>query len=287
MATIRGYIALTKPGIIVLLLITTVPAMVVADRGWPSNWLILATLIGGTLSAAGADTINCWYDRDIDAVMKRTRNRPLVTGIIQPSHALIFGIALGAIAFIFLWATTTLAAACLSLSALLFYVFVYTMWLKRRTPQNIVIGGAAGAFPPMVGWAAVTGDVSLAACVMFAIIFFWTPPHFWALALRVRGDYENAGVPMMPVTNGPQYTRIQVLRYSGLLLVISMLLGPAAELSWIYMGTALVGGVVFLALAFELWLRPGRTSPMRLFTFSLIYLAVIFVAMGLDALLIK
>jgi protoheme IX farnesyltransferase len=287
MATIRGYIALTKPGIIVLLLITTVPAMVVADRGWPSNWLILATLIGGTLSAAGADTINCWYDRDIDAVMKRTRNRPLVTGIIQPSHALIFGIALGAIAFIFLWTTTTLAAACLSLSALLFYVFVYTMWLKRRTPQNIVIGGAAGAFPPMVGWAAVTGNVSLAACVMFAIIFFWTPPHFWALALRVRGDYENAGVPMMPVTNGPQYTRIQVLRYSGLLLVISMLLGPAAELSWIYMGTALVGGVVFLALAFQLWLRPGRTSPMRLFTFSLIYLAVIFVAMGLDALLIK
>ncbi|MEO9255770.1 MAG: heme o synthase [Tepidiformaceae bacterium] len=285
--TIRGYIALTKPGIIVLLLITTVPAMVVADRGWPSTWLVLATLIGGTLSAAGADTINCWYDRDIDAVMKRTRNRPLVTGIIQPSHALVFGIALGAIAFVFLWATTTLAAALLSLSALLFYVFIYTMWLKRRTPQNIVIGGAAGAFPPMVGWAAVTGDVSVAAFVMFAIIFFWTPPHFWALALRVRGDYENAGVPMLPVTNGPQYTRIQVLRYSGLLLVVSMILAPAAELGWIYMVTALVSGLVFCALAFQLWLRPARTSPMRLFTFSLIYLAVIFVAMGLDALVIK
>jgi heme o synthase len=287
MATIRGYIALTKPGIIVLLLITTVPAMVVADRGWPSSWLVLATLIGGTLSAAGADTINCWYDRDIDAVMKRTRNRPLVTGLIQPAHALAFGIGLGAIAFVFLWATTTLAAACLSLAALLFYVFIYTMWLKRRTPQNIVIGGAAGAFPPLVGWAAVTGDVPLAAWVMFAIIFFWTPPHFWALALRVRGDYEDAGVPMLPVTHGPQYTRTQVLRYSVLLLVVSMLLAPAGELGWIYIVTAGVSGIVFVALALQLWLRPASTSPMRLFTYSLIYLAVIFVAMGLDAQLIR
>ncbi|MBN9494553.1 heme o synthase [bacterium] len=284
--TIRGYIALTKPGIIGLLLITTVPAMVVAQRGWPSTWLVIATVVGGTLSAAGADTINCWYDRDIDAIMKRTRNRPLVTGLIQPAHALMFGIALGVIGFFFLWATTTLAAACLSLAALLFYVFIYTMWLKRRTPQNIVIGGAAGAFPPMVGWAAVTGDVSLAAFVMFAIIFFWTPPHFWALALKVKGDYSEAGVPMMPVTNGPEYTRIQVLRYSVLLVLVTLLLGPAAKLGWLYMGTALICGGVFAVMAYQLWRHPEKTSPMRLFMASMIYLAVVFVAMGLDALLI-
>lgn len=287
MATIRGYIALTKPGIIVLLLITTVPAMVVAERGWPSTWLVLATLLGGTLSAAGANTINCWYDRDIDAVMKRTRNRPLVTGIIQPSHALIYGIGLGVVAFVFLWITTTLAAACLSLAALLFYVLIYTMWLKRRTPQNIVIGGAAGSFPPLVGWAAVTGDLSVAAWVMFAIIFFWTPPHFWALALRVRGDYQNAGVPMMPVTNGPEYTRIQVLRYSVLLVLVTLLLGPAGNLSWIYLGSAAASGILFVALAVQLWRKPADTSPMRLFTYSLIYLAIIFVAMGADSILLS
>jgi heme o synthase len=286
MATIRGYISLTKPGIIVLLLITTVPAMMVADRGWPGTWLVVATLIGGTVSAAGANTINCWYDRDIDAVMRRTRNRPLVTGVIAPAHALIFGIALGAWAFAFLWMITTFAAAALSLSALLFYVFVYTMWLKRRTPQNIVIGGAAGAFPPMVGWAAVTGGISLAPLVMFAIIFFWTPAHFWALALRVKGDYEEAHVPMLPVTHGAEYTRIQVLRYAVLTLVVSLLLAPGGELSWIYLATAVVSGLVFVALAAQLWLRPLTTSPMRLFTFSLVYLAVIFVAMGLDALVI-
>jgi protoheme IX farnesyltransferase len=286
-ATFRNYVALTKPGIIVLLLITTVPAMVVADRGWPGTWLVLATLIGGTLSAAGANTINCWYDRDIDAVMKRTQSRPIVTGAIQPAHALAFGIALGTFAFVFLWGTTTLMAAVLSSAALLFYVFIYTMWLKRRTPQNIVIGGAAGAFPPMVGWAAVSGDVTLASCVMFAIIFFWTPPHFWALALRVRGDYEEAHVPMLPVTHGPGYTRIQVLRYTVLLVLVSLLLGPAASLGWIYFVTALGSGLVFVALSFQLWRRPATTSPMRLFTYSLVYLTIIFVAMGVDAVVIR
>ncbi len=285
--TLRNYVALTKPSIIVLLLITTVPAMVVAERGWPPGWLVLATLIGGTLSAAGANTINCWYDRDIDAVMKRTQARPLVTGAIRPANALAFGIGLGAFAFAFLWMTTTFAAACLSLAALLFYVFVYTVWLKRRTPQNIVIGGAAGAFPPMVGWAAVTGNVSLAAFVMFAIIFFWTPPHFWALALRLKGDYAEAGVPMLPVTAGPEYTRIQVLRYSVLLVLVSLLLGPAAQLGWIYLAIAAISGIVFVACAFQLWRRPAETSPMRLFTYSLIYLAIIFVAMGADSLILK
>ncbi len=281
--TVRAYISLTKPRIIVLLLVTTVPAMVVADRGWPSSLLVLATLIGGTLSAAGANAINCWYDRDIDGIMKRTQSRPLVTGVVEPGHALIFGVGLGAAAFALLWATTTLAAACLSLAALLFYVFVYTIWLKRRTPHNIVIGGAAGAFPPMVGWAAVTGDVALASVVMFTIIFFWTPPHFWALALRLKNDYTEAGIPMLPVTAGVEVTRIQILRYSVLLVVITMLLAPAASLSWIYLGSALALGAVFVWHAYRLWRDPARESPMTLYKYSLIYLGLIFVAMGIDA----
>ncbi len=272
--TIRNYISLTKPRIIVLLLITTVPAMVVAERGWPSPWLILTTLIGGSLSAGGANAINCWYDRDIDGIMRRTQTRPLVTGAIEPSHGLAFG---------FLWATTTLMAAVLALSALLFYVLIYTAWLKRRTPQNIVIGGAAGAFPPMVGWAAVTGDVSLAAWVMFAIIFFWTPPHFWALALRLEGDYAEAGVPMMPVTNGPAYTRMQILRYSVMLLFVTLMLGPAADLGVIYYATALGTGAVFVAMAYQLWRKPATTPPINLYKYSLLYLALVFVAMGVDA----
>jgi protoheme IX farnesyltransferase len=282
--TLRGYIALTKPRIIVLLLVTTVPAMVVAERGWPSAWLILATLIGGTLSAGGANAINCWYDRDIDGVMRRTRSRPLVTGAIEPQNALYFGVGLGAAAFVFLWATTTLAAACLALAALLFYVFVYTAWLKRRTPQNIVIGGAAGAFPPMVGWAAVTGDVSLASVVMFAIIFFWTPPHFWALSLRLKDDYAEAGVPMLPVTDGVRTTRVQILRYAILLVIVTLLLGPAAGLAWIYTGSAAVLGLGFIFGAFRLWKSPESVSPLTLYKFSLLYLALLFVAMGADAL---
>jgi len=282
----RNYISLTKPRIIVLLLITTVPAMVVAERGWPSTWLVLATLIGGTLSAGGANAINCWYDRDIDGVMRRTQSRPLVTGEIEPARGLAFGIGLGAFAFVFLWATTTLMAAVLALAALLFYVFIYTVWLKRRTPQNIVIGGAAGAFPPMVGWAAVTGDVSLAPWVMFAIIFFWTPPHFWALALRLEGDYAEAGVPMLPVTNGPAYTRLQILRYSVMLLIVSLMLGPAGDLGYIYYGTVLGTGAIFVAMAYQLWRKPETTAPIQLYKYSLLYLALVFVAMGVDAALL-
>jgi len=283
MATLRNYISLTKPRVISLLLVTTVPAMVVAHGGWPSTWLVIATLIGGTLSAGGANAINCWYDRDIDAIMHRTQSRPVVTGAIEPWRALAFGIGLGAFAFGFLWAFTTLLAAILALVALLFYVFVYTVALKRRTPQNIVIGGAAGAFPPMVGWAAVTGDLSLAPWVMFAIIFMWTPPHFWALALRLQGDYTEAGVPMLPVTNGPAYTRVQILRYSVMLVVVTFLLGPAAELSWIYFGASVVLGGWFVFLAYQLWRKPAMTPPIRLYKFSLLYLALLFVAMGVDA----
>ncbi|HEY4669555.1 MAG TPA: heme o synthase [Tepidiformaceae bacterium] len=280
--TLRGYISLTKPKIILLLLVTTVPGMVLAQRGWPSNWLIFATLVGGAMSAAGANAINCWYDRDIDSIMKRTRSRPLVTGEISPGHGLTFGLLLGAGAFVLLWAATTLAAAVLSLAALLFYVFIYTIWLKRRTPQNIVIGGAAGAFPPMVGWAAVTGDVSLAPAIMFAIIFFWTPPHFWALALRLKDDYEEAGVPMLPVTHGAEFTRLQIFRYSVLLVLVTFIIAPAAELGLVYLAVALVLGATFIGYAIQLWRRPATTSPMVLYKYSLLYLGILFIAMSID-----
>ena len=190
---------------------------------------------------------------------------------------------MGTFAFLFLWATATLAAASLALAALLFYVFVYTVWLKRRTPQNIVIGGAAGSFPPMVGWAAVTGDVSLAPLVMFAIVFFWTPPHFWALSLKLKGDYEEAGVPMLPVTDGPAATRVQILRYTVMLVAVTFMLGPAAELGWIYYASSVGLGGWFLVLAYQLWRNPETTAPMRLYKWSLLYLGLLFVAMGVDA----
>ncbi len=282
LGTVRAYISLTKPMVISLLLVTTVPAMVVAQGGWPGTWLVIATLIGGTLSAGGANAINCWYDRDIDSVMKRTRSRPLVTGVLKASHALIFGIALGAIAFAFLWLTTTFAAAALALAALLFYVFVYTVWLKRRSNQNIVIGGAAGAFPPLVGWAAVSGDVSWAGLVMFAIVFFWTPPHFWALALRLKNDYAEAGVPMLPVTDGPAATRTQIFLYSLVLAAVSLVLIPVAGMRWTYGSTAVLGGGGFIYLAFKLWRNPDTTSPMDVYKYSLLYLAVLFLAMAGD-----
>ena len=281
-ASIRAYIQLTKPKIIVLLLITTVPAMMVADRGMPSGWLVLATILGGAVSAGGANAINCWYDRDIDGVMKRTRGRPLVTGIIEPAHALMFGVALGGGAFLFMLATTTVVAASLSLGALLFYVFVYTIWLKRRTAQNIVIGGAAGAFPPMVGWAAVTGSVSLAPLLMFAIIFLWTPPHFWALSLRLEKDYAEARIPMLPVTAGPAATRAWILGYSLALVVATLAFAFVGTLGAIYAAVAAASGTIFVWQAWQLWRNPVRTSPMSLYKYSLLYLAIVFVAMGTD-----
>ncbi|MGD9935349.1 MAG: heme o synthase [Dehalococcoidia bacterium] len=281
-ATVRSFVALTKPVIIVMLLVTTVPAMVVAHGGWPGTWLVLATLIGGTLSAGGANTINQWYDRDIDSIMKRTRSRPIPAGLIEPRHALAFGIALGAFAFAFLWVTTTPAAAILSLAALLFYVFIYTIWLKRRTAQNIVIGGAAGAFPPMVGWAAVTGDVSLASVLMFVIVFMWTPPHFWALALKLKDDYAEAGVPMLPVVAGPASTRRQIVIYSVVLVATSFLLAPAAGLWIVYLPAAAVLGAVFIAESLRLARHHTTISPMRLYKYSLLYLALLFLAIGID-----
>jgi protoheme IX farnesyltransferase len=282
LTTLRAYIALTKPLIISLLLITTVPAMVVADAGWPGTWLVIATLVGGTLSAGGANAINCWYDRDIDRVMRRTRGRPLPAGAIEPSHALVFGTVLGVAAFVLLWLATTPAAAIFSLAALLFYVFIYTMWLKRRTPQNIVIGGAAGAFPPVVGWAAVTGGIALEPALMFAIIFMWTPPHFWALSLRLKDDYADAGVPMLPVTAGPGETRRQIVVYSVVLVAVSLVLAPAGGLWLVYLPAAAVLGGLFIFEAWRLWRRPESVSPMALYKYSLLYLALLFVAMGID-----
>ena len=219
---IRAYVLLTKPRVIELLLVTTVPAMVLADGGLPSLTLIGAVLLGGALAAGGANTINCWIERDRDRVMHRTRRRPLPAGQIEPTHALVFGIALEAVAFVWLWGTVNLLAASLAVSAMLFYVFVYTIWLKPRSPQNIVIGGAAGAVPVLVGWAAVTGTLDAPAWVLFAIVFCWTPPHFWALSLRYRDDYEAAGIPMLPVVRGIAGAARQIVVYSLIVVAVTL-----------------------------------------------------------------
>ena len=280
--TFRAYLSLTKPRIISLLLVTTVPAMMVAERGMPALWLIALTLVGGTLAAGGANAINCYLDRDIDGIMKRTRKRPLPAGTISPEGALLFGVALGCAAFTILAIGVNLLSAVLALAALAFYVFVYTVWLKRSSDQNIVIGGAAGAMPPLVGWAAVTGSLDWPVLVLFGIIFLWTPPHFWALALRYRSDYAEAGVPMLPVVRGEAETNRQILLYSVLLVAISLALVPVASMGWLYTASACALGAGFLWLAFRQW-RSGRgDTSMGLFSYSLAYLALLYVAMGAD-----
>ncbi|MGH9052147.1 MAG: heme o synthase [Acidimicrobiia bacterium] len=275
-----AYLALTKPRIIELLLVTTVPAMVVAAGTWPGTGLVLATLVGGTLSAAGANAINSYLDRDIDARMHRTARRPLPSRKVRPGHALAFGIALGVAGLLWLWGTVNLLAALLATSALLFYVFVYTVALKRSTARNIVIGGAAGAVPVLVGWAAVTGRLEPAAWVMFAIVFAWTPPHFWALALRYREDYRRARVPMLPVVRGVPFTTRQILRYSLLLVAVTLLMFPVADLGAIYLVTALGLGAYFVWQAWQVYRDPGQA--MALFRYSTVYLALLFTAMGVD-----
>src|SRR6266550_2315669 len=234
--TVRAFAALTKPRIIVLLLITTVPPMILAAGGLPGAWLVVATLAGGTLAAASANACNMYLDRDIDQVMRRTRQRPLPRHAVEPEAALRFGFALGAVAFTFLALTVNVLAATLALSAIAFYVFVYTMWLKRSTTQNIVIGGAAGAVPVLVGWAAVTGTIGLPAVVLFAIVFVWTPPHFWALAMRYERDYAAAGIPMLPVVSGREATTRQILWYSLVLVAASVVLYPVAHMGLLYLG---------------------------------------------------
>ncbi len=278
------YLALTKPRVIELLLVTTVPAMILADEGMPELWLILAVLVGGALGAGGANTINCWIERDRDQVMRRTQNRPLATGAIEPNAALVFGIVLEVLAFAVLWATANLLSACLVLAATLFYVFVYTIWLKPRSPQNIVIGGAAGAVPALVGWAAVTGSLAAPAWVMFALVFVWTPPHFWALAMRYLDDYAAAGIPMLPVVKGPEATTRQIFAYSWIVVAVSFTLGLTTTVGPVYLVSASVLGVMFIWGAWQLMRNPDPTRAIRYFGFSNLYLASLFVAIAVDTL---
>jgi protoheme IX farnesyltransferase len=278
-----AYFLLTKPRIIELLLVTTVPTMFIAQRGVPSAWLVAATLFGGSLSAASANTINCYLDRDIDQVMRRTARRPLPTHRVDPADALRFGVVLGVAGFVWLWAAVNLLSAVLATAAIVFYVFVYTLGLKRRSTQNIVIGGAAGAVPVLVGWSAVTGTIGIPALVLFAIIFYWTPPHFWALSLKYREDYEAAGVPMLPVVRGPRETSHQILYYTLLLVAVTLLLYPAGQMGAIYLVAALGLGGVFVWRAGQLWRDTTGTRAIRLFSFSNQYLALLFAAMAVDA----
>ena len=283
-ANLLAYVELTKPRIIELLLVTTVPAMAVAAGGWPDTWLVLATLIGGTLSAAGANTLNQVADRDIDEKMRRTRRRPVPTHRIPARNAVVFGVMLGIAGFGVLWASSNLLAALLSTAGLLFYVFVYTLYLKRRSVQNIVIGGAAGAMPPLVGWAAVTGSLALPAWLMFAVVFYWTPPHFWALALRYEDDYAAAGVPMLPVVVGVERTLDHIAAYSVILAGVSLMLATTDALGALYTVSASVLGIGLVAAAWRLRSRPGES--MRFFTWSNVYLAALFLSMLADALLV-
>ncbi len=279
-----AYLSLTKPRIIMLLLITTVPAMILAEGGWPSPWLMLVTVAGGAIVAGGANAMNCYFDRDIDRVMQRTRSRPLPAGQIEPERAVVFALLLAAIGFLMLQTFANLLAATLTLGAFAFYVVVYTLLLKRTTPLNIVIGGAAGAMPPVVGWAAVTGEVGLPALVLFGIVAVWTPPHFWALALNYSNDYQRAGVPMLPAVSGGEETKRQILLYSLALVAISLLLPLSGATGLIYLSAALVLGGGFLFYAFRLWRGTSAGAASALFRYSIIYLALLFGAMAVDGL---
>lgn len=281
-SVLGGYVALMKLRVVELLLITTVPTMVLAEGGWPKFSLILITLLGGTLAAGGANAINMYIDRDIDRLMDRTANRPLVTGLIAPRNALVFACALEVVAFALLWATSNLLAAVLAVSATAFYVFIYTIWLKRTSTQNIVIGGAAGAAPPILGWAAVTNSIEPQALLLFLIIFIWTPPHFWALAIARRDEYARAGIPMLPVTHGIPYTRLQVLLYTVLLVLVALLPYLTRMSGLIYLGVALVLNGRFLYYALQLRLSDRSELPMKVFRFSITYLMWMFAALLVD-----
>jgi heme o synthase len=281
----RDYLALTKPRIIALLLVTTVATMLVADPAGPPLGTVIWTMLGGYLAAGGAGAINQYLDREVDARMARTRRRPLVSGRIEPLHGLLFGIGLGALAFLQLAVTVNLLTAVLALAGLLGYVFVYTLWLKPLTPQNIVIGGAAGAVPPLVGWAAVTGGLSAAALYPFAIVFFWTPPHFWALSLLIKDDYARTGVPMLPVVRGEAETRRQIVLYALALLAVSLLPVIGGLFGALYMIAALALGAALCALALRLRSNPSRGAALRLYLYSLTYLALLFSAMAADRVL--
>jgi protoheme IX farnesyltransferase len=295
--TIRAYVALTKPRIIELLLVTTVPAMVLAAREVPGlaigewGWLAVWTLIGGSLAAGSANAINCYLDRDIDELMVRTRRRPLPAHQVDPERAVVFGLVLGAISLGVMAAFVNLVAAFLTLLAIAFYILVYTILLKRTSVQNIVIGGAAGALPPVIGWAAITGSVTMPAILLFAIVFYWTPPHFWALSLRIRKDYEAARVPMLPVVHGIPETTRQIGLYTILLVAISLVMFSVARMGAIYLGAAVVLGAIFLWQAYRLW-RAGTSEvastagAIRLYRYSITYLSLLFLAIAIDALVV-
>jgi len=280
-AVVRDYWTLTKPKVQSLLLFTTVTTMYVA--GTPSIGLVILTCLGGALSAGGAGAINHYLDRDIDAMMGRTADRPVPSGRVPPRSALLYGVVLGAASFVLLATTVNLLAAVLALGGLLGYVLVYTVWLKRTTPQNIVIGGAAGAVPPLVAWAATTGRLSGSALYLFAIVFYWTPPHFWALSLLMKDDYERARVPMLPVVRGERETRRQIVLYSLLLVAVTMLPFAGRLFDGIYLAAAAVLGGILMWLALRLSRRADRMSALRLYLFSLAYLAILFAAMVADA----
>lgn len=285
-----AYLGLTKPRIIELLLVTTVPTMFLAAGGFPPVTTMIATLIGGALAAGGANTLNSFIDRDIDAKMARTGHRPLVTGDVSPRAAVTFGAILSVVSVVWLAFTTNLLAAALAAGAIFFYVVIYTLGLKRRTPQNIVWGGAAGCFPVLIGWAAVTGSLSWAPWVMFAIIFFWTPPHYWPLSLRFADDYEAAGVPMLPVVASMTRVGREIVLYSWIMVAVSLVLIPVAPMGWVYSVTAITLGVLWLYEAHALMHRihtaakggPADVKPMRLFHGSISYLALLFLAIGID-----
>ena len=291
MAKVAGYIALTKPRIIELLLISTVPTMVVAqgslDKGGalPSIWLMVATVIGGTLSAGGANAINMFVDRDIDALMERTKGRPLVTGVMSPRAALTFAVTLEILAFFFLWWQVNLLSAALAVSACLFYVFIYTLWLKRTSTSNIVIGGAAGAAPVLIGWSSVTNSLSWAPWVLFAVMFFWTPPHFWALAIKYKDDYSAADVPMLPSVAEFDVVARKIIGYTVVVVALTFVFGSVADLGLIYMISAGVLGAGFLAYGVKLYRTQSPKVAMKLFTYSSTYITLLFGAMAADSLI--
>ena len=284
----KAYVALTKPRVMELLLVTTIPVMILAAGGFPDWWLVLATVLGGAMSAGSAASFNMYIDRDIDRVMKRTKNRPLVTGEVTPREALVFSWVLAVVSTVWLLATTNLLAASLSVGAIAFYVFVYTLWLKRRTSQNIIWGGIAGCFPVLIGWAAVTNSLSWAPLILFGVVFLWTPPHYWPLSMKYRDDYKSVGVPMLGVVRGRAQVGLQVILYTWATVACSLLLIPAAGMGVVYTVTAIAVGIWFIYETHRLYnlaIRHESVSPMRVFHGSISYLTVLFLAIAIDPLL--
>ena len=285
---VKNYVALTKPRVMELLLVVTVPAMILAEQGLPNLWLVLATLIGGAMSAGSAGAFNCYIDREADRLMQRTKNRPLVTGEISDRNALVFAWVLGVVSIAWLWATTNWLAAVLGAAAIFTYVVVYTMWLKGRSEQNIIWGGIAGCFPVLIGWAAVTGSLDWPAWVFFAIIFLWTPAHYWPLSMRYRDDYAAAGVPMLGVVRGRATVGLQVILYTWATVASSLLLIPAPGIGWLYTVVALLSGGYFIVQAHRLYgsaIRGHEGKPMQVFHGSITYLSVLSLAIAIDPLL--